>query len=326
MLESVMASFFTKKNLIETLKTFPKVATPVRDWFFPESRRKLKASPFIALGEVENITGALPIVKRGSASYPVGAGAKSTELLQVEGFKPSVFVSAKDMNDSVFTEDASSLQQVLSEKVEMLRDRIAASTEVLCAQSLSGTITYPAVSEGGVTDYTVKLGAPKTMKEVSVAGKDLGALQKMLEEHLLEQSKTGASQNVIFIAGSDVYGEIVSILTKVSSQVPVEWTRSGLVLFGKYDIRPFTATYALPGKKEVTPVIDAKSMKTVDLSNAGTLFYLALDDFDARLQAAPFFAKYVKSDDPSGYKIIAMSKPLPAFAVSKTVDRKYLAK
>ena len=61
------------------------------------------------------------------------------------------------------------------------------------------------------------------------------------------------------------------------------------------------------------------------LANPGTLFYLALDDFDAGLKALPFFAKQVKSDDPSGYKIIGMSKPLPAVAVSKTVDRKYLA-
>jgi hypothetical protein len=40
-------------------------------------------------------------------------------------------------------------------------------------------------------------------------------------------------------------------------------------------------------------------------------YYLALDDLDANLQGMPFYVKPLKQDDPSGYKLIGKSKPLP---------------
>lgn len=325
-LNSVLSSFFTQKNIQDLVTSRPKPVSPIMNLLFPESTRIQKASPFIAKSEVENATGAIPIVKRGSQSYPVSAGDKTTDIIQPEGFRPSVFVSAVEINDNLAMQDPRNVNAVLSEKVEMLKDRISVSTEILCAQSLSGTIKYPAVSSGADTEYTVQLGSPKKMADTNIKGKDFAVLQAQLEQHFLEQVKTGASTNVCFLAGTDAYAEIVKIIAGTSSpNLPVRWEGSGLVLYGKYRILPISATYSLPGKDTATQAIDPKTIKTIDLANAGKLFYLALDDFDARLAPMPFFAKYVKADDPSGYKIIAMSKPLPALAVSKTVDRKYLA-
>ena len=86
-----------------------------------------------------------------------------------------------------------------------------------------------------------------------------------------------------------------------------------------------SGTYKLPGSDTITEVIEAKSMQTVDLANTGKLFYAALDEFDARMQPLPFFATYEYQNDPSRVKIISSSKPLPAFAVSKSTIKKYLA-
>ena len=39
--------------------------------------------------------------------------------------------------------------------------------------------------------------------------------------------------------------------------------------------------------------------------------YAAIDDLDGNLQPLPFFIKPIKTADPSGWKLIAESKPLP---------------
>ena len=326
-IESTLQSFFTTKHLTDVLISLPKPQTPIKDLLFPESKRKQKTSSVIGIAEVENTTGAVPVVTRGSASYPVNEGKKDINVLQPEGFKPSVFLSAKEINDMISTGETESINAKLNETVETLRDRISVSTEILCAQALSGEISYPAATAGGALDtYKVSLGKPQKMTDTDITGKDIAVLQTNLEQHFLEQRKTGCTTDVRYLVGTDVYSAIIGMIAASSSpNIPVQWTEYGCILFGKYKLMPISATYAVPGSSTLTDVVSAKSIQTIDLANHGTLFYLALDDFDAGLKPLPFFAKQVESKDPSGYKIIGMSKPLPALAVSKTVIRKYLA-
>jgi hypothetical protein len=53
----------------------------------------------------------------------------------------------------------------------------------------------------------------------------------------------------------------------------------------------------------------------VALDAGHKLPYCALDDLDAKLQPLPFFVKPLKTDDPSGYKLVAESKPFPVVNV-----------
>lgn len=320
--KSLLDSYFQKRNVEIEIAKMARPVTPIRDLLFPPSSRKQKASVDIAISEMKNALGAVPVVKRGAMSYPVSEG-EETNVIRPEGFRASSFLSAVQANN--FAGDAASFNALLNEKVENLRDRISVSTEILCAQSLTGKISYPLSAQGGMDTYSVELGKAKTAAACDIAGKQIGDVQKELELQYLEQVKTGAAGNVAFLAGTEAYAALATIAAGASKNAPVVWNDAGFTLFGKYKIIPTAQTYSLPNANEATPVIDAKTIKTIDLSNAGTLFYLALDDFDARLAATPFFAKYVKRDDPSGYKIIAMSKPLPALAVSRTVDKKYLA-
>lgn len=326
-IQSTLSAYFTPRNIQDVLLKMPKPKSPIKDLLFSESNKKQKTSPFLSVSEVKDVTGAVPVVKRGAASYPVGSGSEEIELIQPEGFKPSSFISARDLNDSIALGDVQSINEKLTDKVEELRNRIITSTEILCAQSLSGTIAYPAATAGGAFDtYKVEIGKAQKMTDTDITGKAINILQANLEQHFLEQMKTGYSADIRFLAGSDAYAEIVKIISGTqNASIPVQWTDWGCVLFGKYKIMPLSATYAVPGSTNLTNVIESKTIKTIDLANPGTLFYLALDDLDAGLRSMPFFAKQVESKDPSGYKIIGMSKPFPAVAVSKTVDRKYLA-
>lgn len=319
-------AFFNLKNFTDVVTSLPKPETPMTDILFPPAKRKQKTSPSIAVKDIENATGAVPVVVRGSHSYSVNSGKKSIASIEVQPLSMNKFVSGADLNSLIAMGDIDSVKAKLTETVEELKDRTAASTEILVCQALSGKIEYPASIEGGGTDvYTVELGNLK-----NVGGSKLGAsstladLQKLLEAQYIAQKQTGAASDVRFLAGDQIYSKIVELVVNATGNVPVQWTDFGCTLFGKYKIMQVSATYALPGETDATDVIDPKSIQTIDLNNTGKLFYAALDDLDAKLQPLPFFATYEEKKDPSGVKVISSSKPLPAFAVSKSTIKKYL--
>ncbi len=320
-------AFFNLRNFVDVLTSLPKPQTPMTDLLFPQSKRKQKTSPYIAVSDVKSETGAVPVILRGTKSYAVGQGTKKAELIEVQPLTMSSFISGADLNNLIALGDVDNIKAKLVEITENLRDRTAVSTEVLVCQSLSGKIEYPASREGGGTDaYVVEIGKSVAMSAANLgpAATSLGDLQKALEGQFVEQQKTGCASDVRFLTGSDVYGKIVELITKASGNVPVQWTDYGCILFGKYKIMPLSNTYTLPGASSATAVIDAKYIQTVDLANTGKMFYAALDELDARLRPLPFWATHIPSRDPSGVKILSSSKPLPAFAVSKSVTRKYL--
>lgn len=69
------------------------------------------------------------------------------------------------------------------------------------------------------------------------------------------------------------------------------------------------------GVKTRVKTVDDDKMVMIDLDAGHNLYYAALDDLDAGLQALPFFSKVKKVDDPSGADVYTMSKPLPAVIV-----------
>ncbi len=321
-------AFFSLKNFVDVLTSLPKPKTPMTELLFPRSRRKQTTSPYIAISDIQYETGAVPVILRGTKSYPVDQGIKKTDLIEVQPLTMSKFLSGADLNNLIAMGDADNIKAKLAEVIENLRDKTAVSTEILVCQALSGQIQYPASVEGGGTDkYVVEIGSPKTLPAVNIgsASTTLGQLQKALEEQFMAQQVTGCSSDVRFFCGSDVYAKIIALITGAPGNTPVQWTDFGCVLFGKYKIMPLSNTYALPGASSATAVIDAKYIQTVDLANTGKMFYAALDELDARLRPLPFWATHIPSRDPSGVKILSSSKPLPAFAVSKTVKRKYLS-
>lgn len=318
--------FFNLKNFTDVVSKMPKPQTPLTNLLFPIAKRKQKASPFISKSDIQNETGAVPVIRRGSQSYPVDGGGIKSDLFDVQPLTMSKFVSGADLNNMIAMGAVDNVAALLREVVENLRDRTAVSTELLVAQSLSGSIAYPAYVLGGVGEtYKVDLGKLKSAGGTALgASATLADLQKLLEAHFVAQQQTGASGDVRFLVGSNAYAKVIDLVTNAKGNVPVQWTDFGCVLFGKYKLMPMTASYVLPGGATPAEVIDSKSMQTIDLQNTGKLFYAALDELDAKLRPLPFFATHISSEDPSGVKILSSSKPLPCFAVNKSVIQKYV--
>jgi len=109
-------------------------------------------------------------------------------------------------------------------------------------------------------------------------------------------------------AGFSIYEGVVHLIAP--AKIRVEITDQGINI-GGYLVKRRSERYRNPQTGVMTPVIADGVVKMIAKDAGHKLIYCALDDLDANLQALPFFSKPLKSDDPSGYKIIGESKPLP---------------
>jgi hypothetical protein len=310
--------FFSQASVADIVSELPKPLTPMTDFLFPPSARKQKQSPFISTEEVKTETGAIPLIRRGSASYPVDTTKTTRTLIEVDPVSPSVFVSAKDINDLTALGETESIRAFIAEKIELLRDRVSETIETMSRQSLSGKINYPYATADGIGgNCEIELGTPKELKPVNLASADIPKIQTWLESLYQAQAATGASGDIVILAGDAVYSFLVNVFVAAKLSAPVAWQSDGLDLFGKYKIRTQGLTYTLPGKNEVFRTLPENQVLILDRSRTGKLFFAALDDLDANLAALPFYAKPVEKKDPDGVKIVASSKPLPAPALAK---------
>lgn len=312
--------YFSQQRIADIVGGLPKPDTQLTDLLFPPERRVQKASPYITARDIKQATGAIPLVRRDGRSVPIDATESVNSLIEVDPFKPSLFVSAKDINDMIAAGESTSVETQLAQWIQELRDSVSASTEILVRQAMSGKISYPYSTingAGGVCEIT--LGTPHTLKSASLsASSTLVDVQKMFESALAEHSnKTGATGRPVFLMGYAAYAALVNVLIKMGSSAPVVWNTNGLTLLGKYSIQTAALTYQLPGDKTVHKIIADNSVRIYDQANPGKLIYAALDDLDANLAPLPFYAKPVEVNDPDGVKLIGASKPFPALAMSR---------
>lgn len=313
------SKFFSQNSIADIVSALPKPSTPMADFLFPEAKRQQKHSPFVAIEDITEETGAVPLVLRGGRSIPIDPTGKKRTLLEVDPVSVSRFASAKDINDLMAMGDAESIKGYVSEQVEKLRNRVSETIEVLCRQAMTGKISYPYQSSGGTCD--IELGTPVAATKADISAGTLAALQTWLEDltntHI---AKTGTSSNLVFLLAGNVYSKVVSILTSIQN-APVVWKPEGMVLFGKYDIRSVGLTYTLPGSTTVEKVIKDGFARVLSTDYTGKLIFASLDDIDANLAPLPFYAKAIEKKDPDGVKIVGSSKPLPALALTKQTSQ-----
>lgn len=310
--------YFTQAKVADIISNMPKPETPMKDLFFPAGRQKQKSGAFITVEDIQRVTGSIPLVRRGSRSYSLDDGSSVRKMIEVDGFIPSKFISATDLNTLISLGDEQAISAWVNENLEYLRDRISESTETLICQALSGKIAYPLASDGSITGKEeIDLGDPHAINSATVKKGDVGQLRKWLEDRLTEhRKKAGAASSPVNFVGATVYNEIVDTMTS-KDNLPIVWTDTGMKLFGKYDVRPLDTSYTLPGSQQAKTILGADESRIIDIANPGDLFYLAIDDMDAKLAAMPFYAKPINCEDPSGIKLIGYSKPLPAFAMKR---------
>lgn len=308
-----IASLFTVEALIRRLKQLPILKTPVMDTVF--TYRPQQGLPVVGADLMQNVARELPLVRRGAPSVSIAPNSGAIAFYEPLPVRPSDKVTGADLNNLKVI-GVSGRDAWAADKTEMLRRSCRKTTEAMCAVALSGTLSWPVALEGGGFDaYTIAFGSPlsvapdKLFSASDAKLKDIFAVLQAMEEKL-EEKGYGSTKETW--AGKTAYEAIYAIAeaSTTTAKIRVELTDQGINI-GGYLIKRRAETYRNPATGTATACMDAKKLRMVATDAGHTLPYCALDDMDANLQPLPFFVKPIELKDPSGYKLVAESKPLP---------------
>jgi len=306
-----LRQLFSPKAVAEAIEKLPKIETPIMDTIYTDRRNW--PLPVIARSEIAKTIGNQPVVRRGSPSVNVGGEELSIDYIEPQPVDLSTHVSAAELNNLKLL-DSRGLAAWRDAKIADLRAMVRATAEALSAQSLTGKIQYPMKYEGGFTYYEVDFG--ETLSYSPPKKWDTAELSDILMDLVnmstqIRRSKGYGSRLRIF-AGAKAYATVAGKVIALSSdkRIAATVTANAIEIAG-FIIELINTSYEDHKAGEQKPVVDDKSIVMIATDAPFRFYYLAIDDLDAGLQAMPLFVKPIKEDDPSGYKLKGMSKPLP---------------
>lgn len=305
--------FFTPSAVASYLEALPELNSPVIDLVY--ATRPTHPLPVLGIDELSGVVSNVPVVRRGTAAYPLTGQGKTITYLEPQPVHVSHFLSAVDLNNLKLL-DNRGVDKWVQNKVDTQRRAVRATTEALACQSLTGKISYPMRTEAGLTTYDVDFGTPGTFTPSALwddAATDIvDILGDLIAMRTQLQNASGYGGKIAVLAGKAAFLAVAKVALAVVADrnIAISVTESGISLPG------FTLTLASGGYKDLTsntwvPAVADKAIIMLALDAPFRLYYCALDDLDANLLPMPFYSKPVKVPDPSGWNIIGMSKPIP---------------
>lgn len=262
-----------------------------------------------------------PVVRRGTKSYALSFEEADTMYIEPQGINLSQFIKAADLNNMRKVGEVA-IKQLLDFYQLQLSTTTDSTLEAISCQALTGKINYPMMTEGGaLIPYVVDYGATQMhtpAKKIDAADativdvfNTLQAMDKMLK-------KKGFGSKRETLAGTKVFMQILKLAQDTKTNIFKVEVKEGMINVGGYKVELENGEYHIgddaAGDAMMNPYVEEDAMVMFDPSS-NKLFYTALDDLDANLQALPIFMKPVKEEDPNGIKLLSNSKPLPAVNV-----------
>lgn len=297
------------------------ITSPIFDHCFPT--RTPRAVSRINLTELRRAIHSMPVITRGGQAIPLDAKEGTSILIEPLSIRLSDFITGAKLNDlrALFGDGSENGQALVKTELDKIIEDLLRSTEAtrnaLCAQAMTGKISYQLESQGKKERYEITFGT--TLKadpatKLDTAGQTLVDLYRVLSDMKRKIADKGYAGTVEVMAGSNAFALIANLI--MSSK---DTDRMGAMIhndrieFMGYNIWLNDATYTdtqADGKSVVKPEVDTNSIMMY-VTALGEVQYCAVDDVNANLQATPFWANAFANVDPSGYKIISESKPMP---------------
>ncbi|AEC02038.1 major capsid protein [Parasphaerochaeta coccoides] len=324
-------------DLLEYLKTYFTVgtitklierATPVRSVVFDRVFPQRTTTPFVRVrtDEILKRTGNVAVVARGSSALALGGSSRVSTEIEPMPIRLSDFITGARLNDlrSLYgTGDERGQQLVTSFLDNMTLDLMRAThltRNALCAQAIRGRIDYMMQTDGGGYErYQVAYGDGQTQTFTVEKSWNEPACSLMQIVEDLDRMETliiqaGFSGEVHFLVGSKVFSSVAGKIAGLQNDVRIaaKVEKNTLIING-YELVKDAVTYVDrdASGQEVTKHEVGPAEIVAYADGVPELTYCAIDDVDGGLDALPFFSKPVKVDDPSGYKVISESKPMP---------------
>lgn len=310
---SEIKGLFRPDIVVAHLKNMPKLESPVMDLVF--SDRVQVPFPIVGMEEIKAVVHELPVIRRGGYAVPATQN-NGIETLMIEPLPVRMYeeITARDLLD-LKALNSTNQDLWVTNKLDLMRRAYRKTVEAICAVSLSGKIEWPLKIDSTYSTYTVDYGAPEEVVLDSMWNaqgatmKDVFASLKKLKKAL---KANGYGANLEIWAGDLAYETLFALADQhpAKSSVSVTVNESFIDVSG-FKVKDRSETYRNPETKINQPVVADDEVVVIAKDAGHRLVYCAVDDFDANLQAVPFFTKPVKTDEPSAIRLIGEGKPLP---------------
>lgn len=308
-----LRQYFSRSAVAQALQILPPVRTPITDLIF--TNRKQHPLPVIGIEELTEITKNVPVVKRGSPSLNLGGSNLNISYIEPQGVEVNEVVTARDLNDLKLLNDTG-IEAWVNGKIDKIRRVIRQTTETLACLSLTGGITYPAKTDSGYDSYIVTYGSTLSFTPVLNWDDNTAKLKDVLKTltkimSILQES-SGFGGQIIYLAGETAFETLANMVIGLTNdnRISANVNENSITVAG-FKIQLANYTYWDILSQTYKNAVDPKYIVAIAMDAPHALYYLAIDDIDAGLNATPLFIKPIKQDDPSSYKIIGKSKPLP---------------
>lgn len=324
-----LRGLFTREAIIRYLTQLPVLQTPVMDIVY--ANRPTNPLPLVGADLMQSTVRAMPLARRGGRSITIPGSTGASNFYEPFPIRPDIGVTGADLNNlRVLQGNQASLDAWAQLKTDILRRTVRATTEALCCVSLTGKIQWPVQLEGGGFEtYEVDFGSVQTFAPAkkwddnAAKMKDVFMCLRGMHKKLKEKGYGGT---VEFWAGEDAYNALFALAEGFQSTAKfrVEITEMGINV-GGYLVKPRDEMYYNPQTKAMVPIVDPKFVKAIALDAGSLMPYSAIDDLDGNLQPMPFFVKPIKTENPSGFQLVAESKPFPIPNVDGICDAQVIA-
>lgn len=307
-----LRKFFKVEALVTTLNRLPPLKTLVMDLIYPESVRKNHPYDRLSYTDIQAVTKNIPLVTRGSASYPLKPDVTKLTQIDPANFTPSITLTASDLN-RFKTLSEGQQQTLVDNSIDYLRRAVRKSTEAMAVQSITGKIEYDIRGADGTMDiYKLTFGTPGSVnvaKMWDASGTKAGDITSSVGQINESLQKTTDGTDIVHLIKWDVYSALVNKAGELNNPELIKVFPDHIQIGSAKFILCSPRYYSYKDKVYKDGIPD-KSVVSIARDDSFGLYYCALDSIDANFASLPFHVNTVKLDDPEGAKLIGQSRPM----------------
>lgn len=319
-----LRSWFNPENVDQQIRLVPPVKTWCIDTFIPEANRKTLNSVVVGRRQLTEVIKNGPVVRRGTAPHPIGVGSKGISFHEIQNVSFSERIGADELNNDKVLESITNIDSVDrwgQGIIENLGNKTKATAEALAIQAIfQGAISYWMKDESGMNDlYEIDFTGGAGITEVDpimewgnadIKISSLVMDMTTMEEDIEDTSGYGASYKIV--AGKTAFALAADMVSALPNDKRSEavFTKNEIILPG-FSIERAKGGYTNLETGAFVKSVDPKYIYMIATDAPIKMFYCAIDDLDAGLNATPLFVKTIKHDRVSSLEIISQSKPVP---------------
>ncbi len=323
-LYQLIRSYMTAGWIAGIIERMPTAKSVTIDRVF--ARKENNPSAYADLADIERLVGSVPVVSRGGVSINVNGTTITRGKIEPMPIRLNDHFTGARLNDlrNLLGDSGARGQAAVRSEIDRITRGLIADTQktrdALCAQALTGKIDYQMRTDSGFTRYTVDFGntlsyAPT--KKWDAADIKLAIIVKQLIEMRNQLRANGHAGNVGYMAGIDAWTQLANLVEVLPNDNRSRAAINGeIISINGFEIMLNDGAYTdrdSNGAAVVKQEVDSKKLVGF-VEGVPKLGYYAIDDLDSNLEPMPIFVKPVKTEDPSGIKVISESKPLPIVA------------